>query len=871
MFGAAGVRSLEELGFELNLTLTGAPLPRNDEDTPPAERRFVQHWFHLREFVADYDARGTADFTARLIKRPGGQIQFGGGTLVPRGANARYFRFPYRLYEVGGQVHFRPDGRIELKDLSGIHGAGRATINGLLDGYLSQAVDVHVTGEGIALDDDLVRCLDPEDQDLIRQFDAQAIMDLDVRLKRGEAPHHTPREQNPWFARIDVLFKDGSTRFEDFPYPLEKLTGQMRIEGNGFTVPSLRALRGDAVVEVEGWAKRPTGLPAQLDLKLKATGVPLDEVLAAALPPEAREVYAGIEPEGRFDLEGRIRTSKENGEPEYDVVARLAESKLTLPETKVRLEDVHAGLQVRPEELVVTDLHGRFGESILNLTARVSPLHNDGAVSVHVTSEQLMLNESLRSALPETVQDAWRTFQLAGPIRLDLRADRAALGSRPAITTRHAEHSLMPPATQPSTRPEGQPAIGFTAAIEPLGCSATFEGFPLPLEEVKGRVLLTPQGAKIERLSGRHAEAALVVTGRVHAEGDATHGELKLQARGATFSESLRQAVPWRVRRLWNDVKPRGRFDLTLDRLVFDTGLDGTNWDFTGTLGLREAALSIGGELTEIDGQAHGHAQFGAQTALDMDLKIRHMRLDGRAITDARAHMTQRPGETRLTLDELVGRFYDGTLTGEMEVNDAPGGSSYGLSLTARDVSLEKLLNAKRSPKEEPVRLRGEVEAHLDLMGRSGEPATRRGNGTVVIHEAQLLKVPLMLAILQVVHLAPGDDNAFHDARFAFTVDGEALLLDEIDLRGKGFSMVGSGTVQLADQALNLVLLIGSPLRLPRMEVLSELMEGVARELVEVHVEGTLEKPTYRAEVVRSVRQALDAVLNPRRASTGRR
>ena len=60
-------------------------------------------------------------------------------------------------------------------------------------------------------------------------------------------------------------------------------------------------------------------------------------------------------------------------------------------------------------------------------------------------------------------------------------------------------------------------------------------------------------------------------------------------------------------------------------------------------------------------------------------------------------------------------------------------------------------------------------------------------------------------------------------------------------------------------------LLVGSPLKLPRIEVLSELVEGVARELLEIRVEGTLEKPQFRAEMVKSVRKALEAVLSARR------
>jgi len=115
-----------------------------------------------------------------------------------------------------------------------------------------------------------------------------------------------------------------------------------------------------------------------------------------------------------------------------------------------------------------------------------------------------------------------------------------------------------------------------------------------------------------------------------------------------------------------------------------------------------------------------------------------------------------------------------------------------------------------------------------------------------------------------VVHLAIDDDNAFHDARLSFIVDADDLLFQEIDLRGKSLSMVGAGRVNTPREALDLVLLVGSPLKLPRMEVLSDLVEGLARELIEVHVEGKLSEPSFRAEIVRSVRRTVDTILNAR-------
>jgi hypothetical protein len=211
-----------------------------------------------------------------------------------------------------------------------------------------------------------------------------------------------------------------------------------------------------------------------------------------------------------------------------------------------------------------------------------------------------------------------------------------------------------------------------------------------------------------------------------------------------------------------------------------------------------------------------------------------------------------------------MAQFYGGRVIGEVEIKDSPRGSEFGLSLTARDVSLGDFLNGRLAPGEKPVAAKGVVDGNLSLAGRFSDFKSRHGGGTVLIHHAQMLKLPFVLAIMQVVHLAIDDDNAFHDARLSFRVDADDLLFQEIDLRGKALSMVGAGRVNTPTEGLDLVLLVGSPIRLPRMEVLSELMEGLARELVEVHVEGKLSQPTFRAEIVRSVRRTIETILNAR-------
>lgn len=850
-FNAAGF-TVDDLGFDAHITVTGVTLPTNDEQAPPAERRFAQRWFHLREFIADYDPRGKADFDLHFQKLPGKDkgIRFIDGLLTARGASARYFRFPYRLYELSGEIYFRPDGRIELRDLAGTHGGGRAVINGLVNGYNNQGLDVNIKSTSIALDEDLSRCLPQRDQELIRLFNTAARMDIDVQLHREPKPHGLAVWQNPWKADVEVNFLDGSVKFEDFPYPLEGLAGRLRIQDGGFELDRVRAANGPAKVEVSGRVLRGEEGPAVVDLKLDARTVPLDDLLMQALPAQARPMYERIAPGGQVNVSGRIYTPPAAPDVRYDLMAVLEGGEMAIPQTQVRLAGVSARIGITPEQLDIESLSGGFGASQVALSGRMSALPGDGSLSIRLLSDRLLLDESLRAALPDAVQPIWQAVNPGGAARVDVTFEQKASAS-------------TAPASQPASQPAA-PVISYTATIEPLDCTARLEKFPLPLEKVKGRFVLTPEHVKFENVSADHEGMSFKLSGQMDLKAEEITGQMALHIKDITFSEALRKAVPWRLRRLWHDVEPRGRADISVSRLTFSHGPRGSRWMAEGAADLDGFSMNVGSELTEVTGRVTGRGGIEQSILLDLNFALSQARVDGRLISDAQAHMSRAPGDARVRITGLQGRFYGGNVLGDLEVDYGAGRPAYGLSLVARAVSLEQFLNAKRRPDEPPVTARGSVEGSLSLAGRFGDPASRHGGGSVFIRQAQMARIPMVFSILQ---LAQGvrDDNAFEDAQFNYSVDGDDVLLQEIDLRGKALSMVGAGRVHIPTEGMDITLLVGPALRLPRMAVLTELMEGMAREVMEVRVEGTLEQPSFRAEMVRSVRKALEAVFNARR------
>jgi hypothetical protein len=259
-----------------------------------------------------------------------------------------------------------------------------------------------------------------------------------------------------------------------------------------------------------------------------------------------------------------------------------------------------------------------------------------------------------------------------------------------------------------------------------------------------------------------------------------------------------------------------------------------------------------------------GRIAWEDAVSMDLQLALAGAAVEGRTLTNLTAHLVEQAEQNKMFLRNLLADFYQGKLTGDVEVTHRQEGSRYGVTLDVQDVSLAEFLDARRAADEPPSEMKGVLSGNLSMTGRFGRPRSRRGGGSIVLRQAELFKVPLMLAILQVIHFAIDDDNAIHDATASFVFDGEELILQQIDMRGRALSMVGAGRVHTPSQQLDVVLLVGSPLQLPRVEILSDLMEGVARELMEVHLEGPVNDPKIRADIVRSLRATLETILETR-------
>ncbi len=156
--------------------------------------------------------------------------------LDPAGMSARYRGFPYPLKNVRGRV-IQTAGEGELDhveiDLLADGAGSTVSIRGTIRGMHPNAdVNLTIAGKNITLDDDLINAMPDDQPALLRQLHARATGDFTAVIKHNE---QIRRDYGPEvFANLFTInVHDASMTYEQFPYPLEKMTGTLIVK----TVP----------------------------------------------------------------------------------------------------------------------------------------------------------------------------------------------------------------------------------------------------------------------------------------------------------------------------------------------------------------------------------------------------------------------------------------------------------------------------------------------------------------------------------------------------------------------------------------------------------------------------------------------------------
>ena len=839
---------LVDSGLDLKVDMTRALLPRDDSEKTPAESRFIHRWKRLRDFYRDFDPHGHVNVSVSLSKLPGRDEPFQVSMIEVEalGADASCRHFPYRLDDVCGKVEIRPDG-IWLLGLNGLHDGGRVLIDGWMSAAnLSCAVDLHLNGRNVPLDDSLCSAIFGRYRNMWEMFDPRGAANIDVFMTREEAPRG---QRAPWRTLIDAELIDAEAVFTGFPYRVDGLRGRVAIADDTITVDDVTGRCGEGTVTVWGAASVATEDVRQLDLAIAGHNLLLDERMLEAMKPQQREALAAFDPAGRFDVLAQLRLDSQAADLDYALTADLDGVDLRMQGMAIALDDVAGRVCIGPDSVELEDVVGQRGDGVFTINGTIDDPAGERRLELDVQCDDWTFDDELRAALPQAVRDAIAQWRLSGSFSASSLLTGSAGGNEMALAHR------------------------TIVALD--GLTAKYELAPLPLGLTSGRLIIDAGRIELRDIEARHGETTIRLDGAIASEGDVTSAGFAIDATGLAFTDELRLAAPWRVRRAWNDIRPEGSLDLHLPRMGYRRQGDGPpQWELEGSMTLHDLNADLGVRLRDIAGTASfaGIASGSlANISVSGELGLDSITCNSHQI-EKLAGVFAREGTTgRWRFDDLRGSLHDGALAVTVEVDPEEHGTRFDVEAAVQRMSLGGFVNAQRGPDSPlpPVSMTGYVDGKFYSDGVAGVPDSQRGGGQFAIRDAELYRLPLPLAILHVINLSLPEASAFQEADAEFYIVGDDMQLDNISLRGSALAMIGNGVIHLPTQELDLTLVTVSPHRWAKVPVVTELLEGAARELVEVHVTGTPQKPEASARPLRGIKSALDTLLAPKRSPLG--
>jgi hypothetical protein len=199
-----------------------------------------------------------------------------------------------------------------------------------------------------------------------------------------------------------------------------------------------------------------------------------------------------------------------------------------------------------------------------------------------------------------------------------------------------------------------------------------------------------------------------------------------------------------------------------------------------------------------------------------------------------------------LGFSSVRAKMYDGELTGAARLDLESERMGYGCRLHLEDVALGPFVRDTFDYHGEE--LAGRLAGNVVLQGTG---ATRRdlvGQGKLTITQGELYRMPVLLRVLNLLHLSPPQKWAFSRAAIDYAIMEQEVIINEMDLWGRGLNIFGSGRIK-RNNGLEFVLYTGFGRgELPYIPGVSDFVELVGKQLMRLEVGGTFTEPVVIME-----------------------
>jgi hypothetical protein len=643
-----------------------------------------------------------------------------------------------------------------------------------------------------------------------------------------------------------------SYSFHKFPYRLDRSRGTLSIRDDvlvvaatGFAGPQPVSLSGNFLnpgPNFTGW------------IEIQADKIALDDKLfAAVLEPRSRDTLIAVNPRGTFNIFAKLWRDDPNVRGMHKqarvTLDRSNRASITHDKFPFTLSNLEGTIDLVDYQWTFKELVGTNGPGVVKLTGGVSTLLGAGGMTVEIDARNVALVDELRNALQPRMQHLWDSLRPNGKIdaRASVRFDAAERKTSVALRAFPRDD-----------------ATSIGTSIEPVA-------FPYRMRLLGGWMDYRDGHAELRQIHAVHGATHMRTEGNCDIWPD---GGWQLRLRNVAVDRvrlendrELVAALPLALRRAVNEMKPTGPMNLkgALDfsKQAPDAALN-AGWDVD--LMMHQGSLQAGPRLDNIFGRVRlrgssSGPRYSSQGELALDsLTYKNFQFTEIAgplwFDNANVFLgtwNVPPGQSGASTSRVTAKLLGGTLAGDCQVR-LGAVPQYHLAAT---LSRADLAQFARENLGTGRKLDGKIAANVELFGTRG-PHNLSGSGTIHLSDADVYQLPLMISLLKFARAKPPDATAFTQSDIAFEIQqGEHVILKQINLEGDAINLSGQGELTFDGQTNPIRLRLHLSVGRNGLPIIEGMMDEASRQILLVHVGGTLDHPQTRTEPFPAANQAL--------------
>jgi hypothetical protein len=342
---------------------------------------------------------------------------------------------------------------------------------------------------------------------------------------------YRPNQAAPW--QFDMQGKLSRGRYDDprLPEPLTELAATFRADNRGIVVDELTGRLGHSSIRVFGQLHGLTAA-APLTFDVRAEHLLIGRHWERVLTPQLHTLWQKFQPAGEIDAHAVVSYDGQQWNPEVDVFCHNVS--FTYHKFLYRVDRGRGTIALRNNHLDL-NLIAQAGSKPIEIKGKVDDPGPNFTGEVTLVGADLPIEPKMLDALAPNPQKHVKSLNPSGTFDFFMRIGR--------------------------NHPQ-QPRTDLDLTLDLKGCSIRYDRFPYPIGNISGRVQMKDGRWWSNNLAGINDIGRISCRATLVPPNEGSKLSLWFAGRDIAIEEELRDALPPKVQKVWNDLRPRGSVNL---------------------------------------------------------------------------------------------------------------------------------------------------------------------------------------------------------------------------------------------------------------------------------------------------------------------